>query len=230
MSTFVSHTSLASLNLPSGSLNDVRAQFQTMFFGTIAFTQALLPHFRTRRTGHILNISSIGSIQLPPTWGPYCAAKAAMNAFTDSLHGEMKMFGVQVLGILPGYFPTSFMFTAGGRPTYKASLVYTAPSQGYGGPEAVHEAYRESGVLGDVGKFAERIFEIVTKTGLAKGLVMKEGQTYDWTMVPLGEDTEQKVKEKLVTMLDNVHGTEDLWRSVNIVSFPDSRGRRASRL
>ena len=139
-----------------------------------------------------------------------------MNAFTDSLHTEIKMFGVQVLSILPGYFPTPFMFTAGRRPTYKASMVYTDPSQGFGGPELVHDYYRESGVLGDVGKFAERIFEIVTKTGMAKDLVMKKGQTYDWTMVPLGEDTELKVKEKLVTMLDNVQGTEALWRSVNM--------------
>ncbi|KIP03708.1 hypothetical protein PHLGIDRAFT_226893 [Phlebiopsis gigantea 11061_1 CR5-6] len=197
-------------------LNEVRAQFQTMFFGTIAFTQALLPHFRTRRTGYVLNVSSLGSFLQPPSWGAYCSAKAAMSAFTNSLHTEMKPFGVQVLDILPGYFPTPFMFTAGGKSTYKPSVVYTDPSQGYGGPESLHNYHREVGLLGDVGKLAERIFEVVTKTGMAEDLVMKEGQVYDWTMIPLGADTERAAKEKLVVMLDNINGTEALWRSVNM--------------
>ena len=198
-------------------MEEIKAQFQTLFFGTVAFTQAFLPHFRARRTGHILNVGSAGSFGAFASWGAYVTAKAALIAFTDSLHGEMKPFGVQVLTIVPGYFPTEFIPTLD-KKQRPQSKVYTDPSQGFGGAALIHETHWDAKEIGDKNKFAARVHEVVTRTGMAKNLVLKEDGKYDWTLVPLGSDCDSLIREKLEAMLENVKAMEPMWRSVNMDS------------
>ncbi|MGH3958945.1 oxidoreductase [Mycobacterium sp.] len=87
---------------------DVRALFETHFFGTVAMIKAVLPGMRTRRRGAIVNISSIG-VQLTPVGsGYYSAAKAAIEGISGALHDELAPLGISVTVVEPGAFRTDF--------------------------------------------------------------------------------------------------------------------------
>jgi NAD(P)-dependent dehydrogenase (short-subunit alcohol dehydrogenase family) len=82
-----------------------RALFETNTLGTLAMVQAVLPSFRERRAGVIINITSSTTLKPLPLVGLYRASKAAVNAFTESLAVEVSPFGVRVHLILPGRAP-----------------------------------------------------------------------------------------------------------------------------
>lgn len=84
------------------SMDTVRALFETNTFGTIAVTQAVLPQMRERKSGVIVNVTSSVTLKPLPLVGVYRAAKAAVNAFSESLALEMAPFGVSVRLVLPG--------------------------------------------------------------------------------------------------------------------------------
>jgi NAD(P)-dependent dehydrogenase (short-subunit alcohol dehydrogenase family) len=87
---------------------DVRTLFETHFFGTIAMIRAVLPGMRARRSGAIVNISSIG-VQLTPVGsGYYSAAKAAIEGISGALRGELAPLGISVTVVEPGAFRTDF--------------------------------------------------------------------------------------------------------------------------
>ena len=83
----------------------VRALFETNTLGTLAMTQAVLPAFRERRAGVIVNVSSSVTLRPMPVLGVYRASKAAVNAFTESLAAEAAPFGIRVHLVLPGRSP-----------------------------------------------------------------------------------------------------------------------------
>ena len=84
------------------SRETVRALFETNTFGTIAVTQAVLPQMRERKSGVIVNVTSSVTLKPLPLVGIYRAAKAAVNAFSESLVSELEPFGVRVRIVLPG--------------------------------------------------------------------------------------------------------------------------------
>ncbi|WP_411884373.1 SDR family oxidoreductase [Polaromonas sp. YR568] len=84
------------------SMETVRALFETNTFGTMAVTQAVLPQMRERQSGVIVNVTSSVTYKPLPLVGVYRAAKAAVNAFTESLAAEAEPFGVRVRIVLPG--------------------------------------------------------------------------------------------------------------------------------
>lgn len=86
-------------------LDTVRALFETNTFGTLAMVQAVLPAFRQRRSGVIINVTSSATLRPLPLIGMYRASKAAVNAFTESLALEVKPFDVRVHLVLPGRSP-----------------------------------------------------------------------------------------------------------------------------
>jgi NAD(P)-dependent dehydrogenase (short-subunit alcohol dehydrogenase family) len=87
---------------------EVRTLFETHFFGTVAMIKAVLPGMRARRSGAIVNISSIG-VQLTPVGsGYYAAAKAAIEGVSGSLRGELAPLGISVTVVEPGAFRTDF--------------------------------------------------------------------------------------------------------------------------
>ncbi|NKC33775.1 SDR family oxidoreductase [Falsiroseomonas selenitidurans] len=106
----------------------VRSLFETNSFGSMAMTQALLPHFRQRRGGVIVNVSSSVTLVPLPLLSAYTASKAAMNAFSDCLAEELAPFDVRVRLVLPGRAPeTGFGAAArarseGGIPESYAAL------------------------------------------------------------------------------------------------------------
>lgn len=83
----------------------VQSLFQTNTIGTIAMVQAVLPQMRSRRAGVIVNVTSTVTVKPLPVVGVYRAAKAAVNALTESLAIEMQPFGVRVHIVLPGRSP-----------------------------------------------------------------------------------------------------------------------------
>jgi NAD(P)-dependent dehydrogenase (short-subunit alcohol dehydrogenase family) len=87
---------------------EVRALFETHFFGTVAMVKAVLPGMRARRSGAIVNISSIGATVMPVGSGYYAAAKAAMEGITGALRGELAPLGISVTIVEPGVFRTDF--------------------------------------------------------------------------------------------------------------------------
>jgi NAD(P)-dependent dehydrogenase (short-subunit alcohol dehydrogenase family) len=87
---------------------DVRALFETHFFGTLAMIKAVLPGMRARRSGAIVNISSIGAQLTPVGSGYYSAAKAAIEGMSGALRGELLPLGISVTIVEPGAFRTDF--------------------------------------------------------------------------------------------------------------------------
>ena len=91
-----------------GDEADVRALFETHFFGTVAMIKAVLPDMRARRGGAIVNISSIGAQLTPVGSGYYAAAKAAIEGMSGALRGELAPLGISVTVVEPGAFRTDF--------------------------------------------------------------------------------------------------------------------------
>jgi NAD(P)-dependent dehydrogenase (short-subunit alcohol dehydrogenase family) len=74
-------------------------------FGTIALTQAVLPQFRQRKAGVVVNVTSSVTLKALPLIAAYRASKAAVNAFTESMALELEQFGVRARLVLPGRAP-----------------------------------------------------------------------------------------------------------------------------
>ncbi|MEM6109934.1 oxidoreductase [Mycobacterium sp. 050272] len=87
---------------------EVRALFETHFFGAVATIKAVLPGMRARRSGAIVNISSIGAQVMPVGSGYYSAAKAALEGMSGALRGELAPLGISVTVVEPGAFRTDF--------------------------------------------------------------------------------------------------------------------------
>lgn len=98
----------------AGSMATVREVFETNTFGTMSVTQAVLPQFRERKSGAIVNVTSSVTLKAFPLVAAYRASKAAVNAFTECLAPELESFGVRVRLVLPGRAPET-PFAANGR-------------------------------------------------------------------------------------------------------------------
>ena len=80
----------------------VRLVFETNVFGALRVMQAFLPGMRERRSGMIINISSVGGRFAPPLQGVYAASKAALEMLSEALRFEARHFGVRVVVVAPG--------------------------------------------------------------------------------------------------------------------------------
>lgn len=86
----------------------VRDQLETNVFGALWITQAALPYLREQRSGHIIQVSSIGGVVAFPNLGIYHASKWALEGFSQSLAAEVAPFGVHVTLVEPGGFDTDW--------------------------------------------------------------------------------------------------------------------------
>jgi len=85
----------------------VRSLFETNTFGVMAMTQAVLPQFRARRSGVIVNVTSSATLAPMPLVAAYTASKTAVEGFTGSLAHELAGFGIRVKLVEPGYGPST---------------------------------------------------------------------------------------------------------------------------
>ncbi len=90
------------------SETEARAQIETNVFGALWVTQAALPFLREQRSGHFLQVSSIGGISAFPNIGIYNASKWALEGFSQALAQEVADFGIKVTLIEPGGFSTDW--------------------------------------------------------------------------------------------------------------------------
>jgi NAD(P)-dependent dehydrogenase (short-subunit alcohol dehydrogenase family) len=102
----------------AGAIEEVsEAEFMPMFetnvFGLLRVTRAFLPQLRKQRSGHILNLSSIGGLVASPGMGYYNATKFAVEGLSEALAGEIAPLGIKVTIIEPGPFRTDFLGRSG---------------------------------------------------------------------------------------------------------------------
>ena len=91
------------------SAKETERLFATNVFGVLNVTRAVLPHLRRQRSGHIINISSVGGYQSFIGWGVYCSTKFAVEGITEALHQELAPLGIRVTVVEPGFFRTDFL-------------------------------------------------------------------------------------------------------------------------
>ncbi|AXF64636.1 MULTISPECIES: SDR family oxidoreductase [unclassified Leclercia] len=104
----VNNAGVGMLNALEGvSPEAVREIFETNTLGTLAMTRAVLPQFRQRRSGVIVNVTSAVTLKPLPLLAVYTASKAAVNAFTESLAIELAPFNIRVGLVLPGRSPAT---------------------------------------------------------------------------------------------------------------------------
>ena len=94
--------------LEESPLSDMRRQFDVNVFGPVAMIKAVLPYLRTRRRGHIINITSMGGYLTMPGIAYYCGSKFALEGISDTLAKEVRAFGIAVTAVAPGSFRTDW--------------------------------------------------------------------------------------------------------------------------
>jgi len=92
----------------STTREQARAQFETNVFGVMNVTRAILPFFRERRKGVIINIASAGGRMTWPLYSLYHGTKWALEGFTEGLHYELRQFNIRLKIIEPGSIMTDF--------------------------------------------------------------------------------------------------------------------------
>ena len=190
-----------------GSVEDTsiaafRQQIATNLFGTIIMTKAVIPHMRERRSGHIVQFSSVGGRLGAPGRAPYSAAKWGVEGVSEVLAQEMKLVGVRVTIIEPGGFRTDFAGSStrieAGRAEYDAVVGNAARMQvAYDGRQP-----------GDPRRGASAILQIVAAETPPLRL-------------PLGSDAVAAIEHSDRARLDEL----DRWRALSLsTDFPDRSG------
>jgi NAD(P)-dependent dehydrogenase (short-subunit alcohol dehydrogenase family) len=103
--------------LEESSLSELRNQFEANVFGAVAMIQAVLPGMRRRRSGRIINVTSMGGFITMPAISFYCGSKFALEGISESLGKEVAPFGIRVTALAPGQFRTDWA----GRSMQRAS-------------------------------------------------------------------------------------------------------------
>lgn len=90
---------------------NIEHMFNVNVYGIIRMIRAVVPYMREKRSGKIINISSIAGKMVLPVSGAYCASKFATEALSDALRLELSAFGISVIIVEPGNIQTNFMKT-----------------------------------------------------------------------------------------------------------------------
>jgi short-subunit dehydrogenase len=88
------------------SLDELKGQFDTNFFGHVAMTKAVLPYMRKQRSGHVIMVSSIAGLMASPVLSSYAASKHALEGWSEAVRIEMHSLGIRIVLVEPGAFET----------------------------------------------------------------------------------------------------------------------------
>jgi NAD(P)-dependent dehydrogenase (short-subunit alcohol dehydrogenase family) len=91
------------------SAEEVRSIFDTNVMGLLNVTRAVLPRMRSQRSGHVINMSSLGGYRVGAGFGVYGSTKFAVEGLSEALHAELTPLGIHVTVVEPGYFRTDFL-------------------------------------------------------------------------------------------------------------------------
>lgn len=111
--------------LEETSIEEAQAVFDVNFFGVMRVTNAVLPSMRERRSGRIVNVSSLMGIVPSPYMGVYSASKHAVECYTEVLDHEVRAFGIRAVLVQPGFTKTNF--ESNGRLLSRTIPDYEAP-------------------------------------------------------------------------------------------------------
>lgn len=103
------------------SLDEGRRQFEVNVFGAMRLTQLVIPHMRARRSGRIINVSSIGGKVYSPLAAWYNGTKHALEVMSDCLRLELGQFGIDVVVVEPAGTRTEWGTIAAGDPIRRRS-------------------------------------------------------------------------------------------------------------
>jgi NAD(P)-dependent dehydrogenase (short-subunit alcohol dehydrogenase family) len=169
-------------SLEQTTVDDLQRTLNVNFFGVWKVTQAVLPHMRRARSGHIVTVTSVGGLLGQPFNDAYCAAKFAIEGFMESLAPVVKRLGVNVSLVEPGAINTEFAASADAsikRIRQTAGEDYLPIFESY--LRATEEAYARIGqsgadvarVIVDALSAAKPHFRYVT-SDLVRGLVARK--------------------------------------------------------
>ena len=131
---------------------DARKLMDTNFFGALWVCQAVMPYLRAQRSGHIIQITSIGAIISGPMSGIYSASKFALEGMSEALAKEAEHFGVKLTMVEPGGYWTNLYI----------SMNYSNPLDSYGSlREELAKQYSEGSVDSDPSLAAEALMKLV---------------------------------------------------------------------
>ena len=177
-----------------GDEAEVRAMFETNFFGLVALTKQVLPGMRARGRGHIINISSVGGLVGNPSSGYYNATKFAVEGLSEALAKEVEPLGIRVTAIEPGPFRTDWS----GRSLKVARNPLSAYAATAGARRA--EITRNYGKQpGDPVRAADAIIKVV------------ESPTPPLNLI-LGKNGLDRVRAKLIKLMTTI----DEWEAVTL--------------
>ena len=114
--------------IEEASAAETNKLFATNVFGLLGVTRAVLPHMRRQRSGHIINVSSVGGYAGYPGWGVYGATKFAVEGITEALAGEVAPLGIKVTVVEPGFSARIFSTRPRCRAPRSISRIIARPS------------------------------------------------------------------------------------------------------
>ncbi|CAE6445506.1 unnamed protein product [Rhizoctonia solani] len=174
--------------------------FNTNVFGTLNVTRSFLPHFRERRSGSIIIMSSIASTQHFPGITTYSATKAALSAIGEGLKAEVKPLGIKVLSIDLAVFQTH----AFKRDTNLKKAIRVIPD--YKHANDWFNDFREK-VIGnepnDPKLGALRIIEVITQSGMAAGREVP-------ARIPMGKGGKEPLIKRCHDIIEEVEEWSDI--------------------
>jgi len=176
----------------------MRRQFDVNVFGTVAVMKAFVPYMRTRRRGHIVNITSMGGYITMPGIAYYCGSKFALEGISETLAKEMKTFGVSVTAVAPGSFRTDWA----GRSMVRSDRSIPDYDELFD-PIRRARIDKSGKQLGDPDKAAQAILTLVDMPEPPQHLL-------------LGSDALALVRDKLQASLASLECHEALTRSTDI--------------
>lgn len=184
--------------------DELASQLDLNFWGTVHVSRAALPILRTQRSGHLVNITSVGGRAGAPGLSGYQAAKFAVEGFTEVLWHELKPLGVKVTAVEPGGFRTDW---AG------ASMAWATPIEDYAAIRAWRETVskRAGYELGDPARAARAILALVDLPDPPLRL-------------PLGSDAYAFLKLTYESNLAELERTKEITLSTD---FPDAAAHLA---
>jgi NAD(P)-dependent dehydrogenase (short-subunit alcohol dehydrogenase family) len=179
--------------IEEASAEETQRLFGTNVFGLLGVTRAVLPHMRRQRSGHIINLSSVGGYVGYPGWGVYGATKFAVEGISEALAGEVAPLGIHVTVVEPGFFRTDFL----DETSLSRTAQHIEDYRDTVGKTRAHAADVNHGQRGDPRKLAKAFIKLVDSKNPP-------------TRLPLGSDTVERIENK------HAHVERELvaWREV----------------
>ncbi|MEG6508105.1 oxidoreductase [Methyloligella sp. 2.7D] len=179
------------------TLEEMRRQFDANVFGAVAMMKAVLPGMRTRRSGTIVNVTSMGGFITMPGITAYCGSKFALEGISEVLGKEVKSVGVHVIALAPGQFRTDWAGRSMVR-TGRSIAAYDAVID----PIRAARKEKSGKQPGDPAKAAEVLLQLVESDNPP-------------TRLFLGADALKLVGEKIDAMQQEIAAWEDVSRSTD---------------